>query len=91
MDLAASCPRDARWLQWLMEKNHRARLKSRDRLRALARAASDVSVFCAHDRFELDLLKSTAVVVPTDRKADLPPLPLLPRQAPVIRATSCVR
>lgn len=66
MDQAPSCPRGARWLQWLMEKHPQARIKSRDRLRALARVTSDVTVFCAHDRLELDSFRVPLAMPPAD-------------------------
>jgi glyoxylase-like metal-dependent hydrolase (beta-lactamase superfamily II) len=53
---APACPSGLRVLQWILEKDRRARLRTQAQLRALARASSDISVFCAHDRYELELL-----------------------------------
>ena len=69
---AAAVPRGARWLQRLMDKDRKARLRNTQRLRGLAQADADVTVFCAHDRAELDLLASRPAALPSARPT-LPP------------------
>ena len=52
------CPPGLRLYQTLMEQDRRLRLANQERLRELARTQSDqVSVFCAHDRAELEAMQ----------------------------------
>jgi glyoxylase-like metal-dependent hydrolase (beta-lactamase superfamily II) len=56
--LRRHCPPGLRLYQTLMEQDRRLRLENQERLRELARKEADqVSVFCAHDRVELEALQ----------------------------------
>jgi glyoxylase-like metal-dependent hydrolase (beta-lactamase superfamily II) len=53
-----SCTPGLRMYQWLMEKDRGARLANQVRLRELLRGhGSEVTLFCAHDRFEFERLR----------------------------------
>jgi glyoxylase-like metal-dependent hydrolase (beta-lactamase superfamily II) len=57
--------------QTLMEKNRRARLANRDRLRELKRAhGSEVTIFCAHDPHEFERMRH-AVASPVEIATDV--------------------
>jgi glyoxylase-like metal-dependent hydrolase (beta-lactamase superfamily II) len=51
-----SCPLGLRFFQWAVETDRSARLGNQERLRALARERSDVTIFSAHCPVELDRL-----------------------------------
>lgn len=58
----------ARFYQWMMEKDRRARLWNRERLRQLRRThAHDIEVFCAHDLVELERLSGRSAEVPAEK------------------------
>ncbi len=53
---APGCPPGLRFFQWLVAHDRRARLDNQARLRELARARSELRLFCAHDAVELAAL-----------------------------------
>lgn len=76
-----SCPLGLRLYQWLMEKDRPARLANQARLRSLACThGHEVTLFCSHDRTELERLARRAAHVPAEQPwvgetEDLEPTP----------------
>lgn len=65
-----SCTPGLRFYQTLMEKDRSQRLFNQQRLRALAREhASEVALFCAHDRIEFERLSGRACDAPVTHAA----------------------
>ncbi len=59
------CPPGMRFYQWMMEVDRQARLSNQERLRRLSLdRASDVRLFCAHDRVEFARFTKPAAVPP---------------------------
>jgi glyoxylase-like metal-dependent hydrolase (beta-lactamase superfamily II) len=69
MDMShPSCPLGLRVYQWLMEKDRPARLANQARLRSLACThGHEVTLFCSHDRTELERLAQRAANEPVAR------------------------
>jgi len=56
MDAHPRCTPGLRMYQWMMEKDRRARLDHRDRLRELALREPTVNMFCSHDPVQFEAL-----------------------------------
>lgn len=61
------CTPGLRAYQWIMEKDRRARLEHRDRLRELALSRSDITLFCSHDPVQFERLSRRHLDAPLQR------------------------
>lgn len=69
MDPEPRCTPGLRLYQCLMEKDRRARLEHRDRLRHLALRESGVTIFCSHDPVQFEALAGRALGEPCRPRA----------------------
>jgi glyoxylase-like metal-dependent hydrolase (beta-lactamase superfamily II) len=71
------CPLGLRLYQWMMEKDRPARLANQARLRSLACThGHEVTLFCSHDRDELERLARRPANAPVERPSTEEPEPV---------------